>query len=92
MKYLTPDEVLELMIRNDSDLNSLSDEDGYRSDNGSEMNDDDEDQDITFDFSFPTQWGIDTGKFNPVSFDFQEAGCFELYSKHPIEYFTYCTY
>ncbi|GFQ65919.1 hypothetical protein TNCT_272921 [Trichonephila clavata] len=55
MKYLTPDETLELMNRNDADLSSLSEEDDYQSDNGSEM-DDDDDQVVTFDFSAPTQW------------------------------------
>ncbi|GFU26569.1 uncharacterized protein TNCV_1837021 [Trichonephila clavipes] len=35
---------IELMNRDDSDLSSLSDEDNYQSDNGSEMNDDDEDR------------------------------------------------
>ncbi|XP_035225276.1 uncharacterized protein LOC118197834 [Stegodyphus dumicola] len=78
VKYLTPDEILELMNRDDSDLSSLSDEDDYQSDNGCEMDDVDEDQDVTFDFSAPTQWGIHTDKFNQsVSFDFQEVGCFE---------------
>ncbi|GFS89909.1 hypothetical protein TNCV_4839931 [Trichonephila clavipes] len=33
------------MIRDDSDLSSLSNEDGYQGDNGSEMDDNDEDQD-----------------------------------------------
>ncbi|GFR31633.1 hypothetical protein TNCT_704871 [Trichonephila clavata] len=68
------------MNRDDSDLSSLSDEDDYQSDNGSEMDDDDEDQDVTFDFSAPTQWGIHTDKFNPVSFDFQEVGGFKYQS------------
>ncbi|GFW05980.1 hypothetical protein TNCV_4477741 [Trichonephila clavipes] len=45
--------------------------------NGSEM-DDDEDQGVIFDFSAPTQQGMHTNKFNPVSFDFQES----QYSKY----------
>ncbi|GFY69759.1 hypothetical protein TNIN_256681 [Trichonephila inaurata madagascariensis] len=56
-----------MMNRDDSDLSSLSDED-VQGDNGSEM--DDDDQDVTFDFSAPTH----TDKFSPVSFDFQEVG------------------
>ncbi|GFS52109.1 piggyBac transposable element-derived protein 3 [Trichonephila inaurata madagascariensis] len=62
------------MNRDGSDLSSLSDEDDYQGDNGSEMDDDDEDQDVTFDFSAPPQQRIHTDKFNPVSFDFQEVG------------------
>ncbi|GFY51493.1 hypothetical protein TNIN_426551 [Trichonephila inaurata madagascariensis] len=34
------------MNRDDSDLSSLSEEDDYQGDNGSEMDDDDEDQDV----------------------------------------------
>ncbi|GFR08178.1 hypothetical protein TNCT_634201 [Trichonephila clavata] len=75
------------MNRDDSDLSSLSDEDDYQSDNVSEMDDDDDDQDVTFDFSAPTQRGVHTEKFNPVSFDFQEVGCFEYQSTAHIEYF-----
>ncbi|GFY02529.1 DDE_Tnp_1_7 domain-containing protein [Trichonephila clavipes] len=55
-------------------MSSLSDEDDYQSDNGSKMDGADEDQDVTFDFSARTQWGIHTDKFNTVSFDFQEVG------------------
>ncbi|GFU99024.1 hypothetical protein TNCV_1614001 [Trichonephila clavipes] len=62
------------MNRDDSDLSSLSYEDDYQSCNGSEMDNDDEDQDVTFDFSAPTHEGIHTYKLNPVSFDFQEVG------------------
>ncbi|GFY20882.1 hypothetical protein TNCV_1121161 [Trichonephila clavipes] len=61
------------MNSDDSDLGSLSDEDDYQGDNGSEIDDGDEDQDVTFDFSAPIQLGIHTDKFNPVSFDFQEV-------------------
>ncbi|XP_054723647.1 major facilitator superfamily domain-containing protein 12-like, partial [Uloborus diversus] len=48
VKYLTPDAVLELMNRDDSDVSSLSDEDDYRSDHGSEMEEDD--PDVSSDF------------------------------------------
>ncbi|GFX95231.1 hypothetical protein TNCV_848221 [Trichonephila clavipes] len=47
------------MNRDDSDLSSLADEDDYQGDNGSEM-DDDDDQDVTLDFSTSTQLGIHT--------------------------------
>ncbi|GFR29774.1 hypothetical protein TNCT_88211 [Trichonephila clavata] len=72
----------------DSDLSPLSDEDDFQMDNGIffEM-DADDGENVTFDLCAPTQWGIHTGKFNPVSFDFQEVGFFEYQSTAPIEYF-----
>ncbi|GFY77996.1 hypothetical protein TNIN_214451 [Trichonephila inaurata madagascariensis] len=69
---LALNEILQRMNPDDSDLSSLSDEDDYQSDNGSEMDGDNEDHDVTFDFSGPTQWGIYTDKFNPGSIYFQE--------------------
>ncbi|GFU49097.1 hypothetical protein TNCV_2310441 [Trichonephila clavipes] len=39
----------------DSYLSSLSDEENYHSGNGREMDDDDEDSGVTFDFSASTQ-------------------------------------
>ncbi|GFY63058.1 hypothetical protein TNIN_185911 [Trichonephila inaurata madagascariensis] len=61
------------MNRDDYDLSSLSEEDDYQSDNGSEMDDDDEDQDVTLNFSATTKYGIHTDKLNPVSFYFQDV-------------------
>ncbi|GFV03670.1 hypothetical protein TNCV_1876181 [Trichonephila clavipes] len=73
MTYFTPDEILGMINRDDSDSSSLSDEDDYQSDNGSDTGDDDEDQDVTLVFSATTQYGIHTDKFNSVLFDFQEV-------------------
>ncbi|GBN03033.1 hypothetical protein AVEN_181053-1 [Araneus ventricosus] len=94
-RYLTAEEILELMNQADSDLSSLSDDDEDYQDNV-ELNDDDDDEaedddDISIldliSNSNPGKWGIHTDAFPAPTSNFCQKSGVNYSSSKPIEYF-----